>query len=209
MHLLLIVYRSLQDGTILSRCNMMAVDEWHNNGPQDLVTVSLCIQNAINKMHLCSLSITYTCPYHNLTATMGHSIHNVDISKLFTDTTPYMLSAICPVQWKLGFIHEQNTSQKCQTPSNVTICQLKSVATTNCSQVETPMRTTSMQMSFPETVSDRFYSEILWLCKPIVAAAVRVAGLRRSWRWKSVVCGCEAGWMYCQILWNTFGDSLW
>ncbi len=197
------------DNIIMLQHEVMAVDEWHNNGPQDLVTVSLCIQNAINKMHLCSLSITYACPYHNLTATMGHSIHNVDFSKLFTHTTPYMLSAICPVQWKPGFIREQNTSQKCQTPSNVTICQLKSVTTTNCSQVETPVRTTSMQMSFPETVSDRFYSEILWLCKPIVAAAVRVAGLRRSWRWKSVVCGCEAGWMYCQILWNTFGDSLW
>ena len=66
---------------------VMVVDEWHNNGPQDLVTVSLCIQNAINKMHLCSLSITYACPYHNPTATMGHSIHNVDISKPLTHTT--------------------------------------------------------------------------------------------------------------------------
>ncbi len=27
-------------------------------------------------------------------------------------------------------------------------------------------------------------AEILWLYKPIVAAAVRVAGLRRSWRWR-------------------------
>ncbi len=27
-------------------------------------------------------------------------------------------------------------------------------------------------------------AEILWLCKPIVAAAVRVAGLRQSWRWR-------------------------
>ncbi len=27
-------------------------------------------------------------------------------------------------------------------------------------------------------------AEILWLCKPIVAAVVRVAGLRRSWRWR-------------------------
>ncbi len=26
--------------------------------------------------------------------------------------------------------------------------------------------------------------KILWLCKPIVAADVRVAGLRRSWRWR-------------------------
>ncbi len=43
---------------------VMVVDELHNNGPQDLVTLSLCIQNAINKMHPCSLSITYACPYH-------------------------------------------------------------------------------------------------------------------------------------------------
>ncbi len=27
-------------------------------------------------------------------------------------------------------------------------------------------------------------AEILWLCKPIVVAAVRVAGLRRSWKWR-------------------------
>ncbi len=52
--------------------------------------------------------------------------------------------------------------------------------TMNCSQAETPMRTTSMQMSSPETVC----AEIIWLSKPIVAAAVRVAGLRRSWRWR-------------------------
>ncbi len=105
-------------------------------------------------MHLCSLSITYACPYHNPTATMGHSIHNIDISKPVSHTTPYMLSAICPVQWKPGFIREENTSPKCQTPSNVSICPLKSVTAANCSQVETPMRTMSMQMSFPETVSD-------------------------------------------------------
>ncbi len=99
-------------------------------------------------MHLCSLSITYACSYHNPTATMGHSTH----------TMPYTLSAICPVQWKPGFIREENTSLKCQTPPNVSISPLKSVTRTNCSQVETPMRTTSMQVSFcfteTETVSD-------------------------------------------------------
>ncbi len=112
---------------IMLQHEVMVVDEWHNNGisgSQDLVTVSLCIQNAINKVHLCSLSITYTCPYHNPTADMGHSIHNVDISKPLTHTTPYTLSAICPVQWKPGFICEENTSPKCQTPSNVSICPL-------------------------------------------------------------------------------------
>ncbi len=56
---------------IMLQHEVMVVGEWHNNGPQDLVTVSLCIQNAINKMNLCSLSITYTCPYNNPTATMG------------------------------------------------------------------------------------------------------------------------------------------
>ena len=65
-----------------------------------------------------------------------------------------MLSAICPKQWKPAFIREENTSPTCQTPSDVSICPLKSVTTMNCSQVETLMRTTSMQMSFPETVSD-------------------------------------------------------
>ncbi len=48
-----------------------------------------------------------------------------------------MLSAICPVQWKPGFIHEENTSPKCQTPLNVSICPFKSV-TMNCSVMSRP-----------------------------------------------------------------------
>jgi hypothetical protein len=53
---------------------VMAADEWHNNGPQDLVTVSLRIQIAIDKVQLCSLSVAYACPYHNSTITMGRSV---------------------------------------------------------------------------------------------------------------------------------------
>ncbi len=75
---------------IMLQHEVIVMDEWHNNGPKYLVTVSLCIQNAINKMHLCSLDITYACPYHNPTATMGHSIHNVDISKPLTHMIPYI-----------------------------------------------------------------------------------------------------------------------
>ena len=73
---------------------VLAADEWHDNGPQDLFMVSLCIQIAIVKMQLCSLSVAYACLYHNPTATMEHSLHNVDISKLLAHTTPYMRSAV-------------------------------------------------------------------------------------------------------------------
>ncbi len=58
---------------------------------------------------------------------MGHLIHNIDISKLLTHTTPYTLSAIWHVKWKPGFIREENTPPKCQTPSIVSICPLKLV----------------------------------------------------------------------------------
>ena len=61
---------------IILKHEVMVVDKWHDNGPQDLDTVSLCIQIAIDKMLLCLLSVAYACRYHN--PTMGHSVcpHN-------------------------------------------------------------------------------------------------------------------------------------
>ncbi len=84
---------------------------------------------------------------------------------------------------------------------------------TNCSQVEIPIRTTSMQESFPEKVSDS-------LCRnALVMQTDCCSSCPGGWSqddlggedagcggpglvWIHVVCGCEAGWMYCQILWN-------
>ncbi len=174
---------SCNRGNALSCCNMRWWS-WMNGTTMGLRISSryLCAFKMPSIKCTCvCLSITYACTYHNPTTTMGHSIDNFDISKT-------------------GFIREENTSPKCQPPSNVSICSLKSVTTTNCSQVETPMRTTRMQMSFPETVSYGL-CRIFWLCKPIVAAAVRVAGFRQSWRlrwwcggpglvWLHVVRGC-------------------
>ncbi len=95
---------------IMLQHEVMAMDEWHNNGPQNLVTVSLWIQNAINKIHLCSLSIAYACPYHNPTVTMGHSIHSirkVDIMKRTTlqSSRRHQMWAFAhssQLQWKRG-----------------------------------------------------------------------------------------------------------
>ncbi len=166
---------------IMLQHEVMFMDQWHKNGPQDLVTVSLCIQNAINKMHLCLFSITHACPYHNPTATMGHSIHNIEISKPLTHTTPYMLSAL---------YSENLDSPVKRTPLQSTRRhRMWAFAHSSQSRRLTAVRPRPRwgRRSCKWASLRRFLTvcaEILWLCKPIVAAAVRVAGLRRSWRWR-------------------------
>ena len=55
---------------IMLKHEVMTADERHDNGPQDLFTVSLCIEMAIDEIKLWCLSVAYACPYHNPTATM-------------------------------------------------------------------------------------------------------------------------------------------
>ena len=91
---------------------VMPADEWHDNGPQDLVTVSLCIKIAIDKMQLCSLSVAYACPYHNPTASMWHSVHIVDISKQLAQTT-VALCCVTKLHILIAFYFPQHKVHLC------------------------------------------------------------------------------------------------
>ncbi len=179
----------------------------------------------ISSWYICAfkmLSIKCTCvrcPITYAYPTAHHGpleFHIIDIHTPLTHTTPYTLSASAPVQWKPGFLHEDEHFSKVSDALKCEHYSLRSIMTTNCSQVETLMRTTSMQISFPEMVSDSLCREIIWLFKLIVAAAVWVSGLRWSWRWSMLDvevlgwCGYtwSAVWGRLDVLPNSFETPL-
>ena len=126
----------------------IAVGEWHDNEPQDLVTVSLFIQIAINNMHLSLLSVAYVCPYHNPTTSMGHSVHNADISKLLATQhhTHCLPSAL--------YSENQDSSMKRTILQSARSAIKGEHLPTQVGYDDKLVRMTSMQMSFPEMVSD-------------------------------------------------------
>ncbi len=181
---------------------VMVVDEWHNNGPQDLVTVSLCIQNAINKVPLCLLSITYACPYHNPTATMGHSIHMLTS----VNRSPTQRHTCCLPS--ALYSENRDLSMKRTPFQSARRHRMWAFAHSSRLRRQTAVRSSPpMRMRACRWASLRrfltVFAEILWLCKPIVAAAVWVAGLRRSWRWRCWMWRSWTGvvirglWLWC------------
>ncbi len=121
-------------------------------------------------MHLCLLSITYTCPYHNPTATMGHLITtltsaNRSPTRRLTCCLP---SALYSENW--------DSSVKRIPLQSARLHRIWAFA--HSSRLRQACRWASLRRFL--TVC----AEILWLCKPIIAAAVRVSDLRRSWRWR-------------------------
>lgn len=124
----------------------VVVDEWHNSGPQDLVTLSLCIQCASIKCALCSLCKTYASSYHNPTTTTGRSVHWHQQT-----THPQDIAhTVCHLPWtvkknKNRFIHEEHLSN---TPDAIECERLPAQTATSmdCSQGETLMRMTSMSV---------------------------------------------------------------
>ncbi len=189
-------------GRALSCCNMRWWS-WMNGTTMGLRISSIKCT--------CSLSITNACPYYNPNATMGHSIHNVDINKLLTHTTPYTLSAIWP-----GFICEENTSPKCQTPSNVSICTLKSVCDDELQSGRDPDEEDEHADELP---SDGFWQFVQKFFGYVNRLLQYLSGCLVSDDLGSEDVGCGGpglvrllvvcGRMYCQILWNAFGDGLW
>ncbi len=128
-----------------------------------------------------NLNPAYACPYHNPTATMGHSIHNVDISKPTWRHTRCLPSAL---------YSENRDSSMERTPlQSARRHRLWAFAHSSRLRRQTAVRSRPRwgRRTCRWASLRRFLTvcaEIIWLCKPIVAAAVRVAGLRRSWRWR-------------------------
>lgn len=114
----------------------MAADICHDNGPQDLVTVCLCIQIVTYKMHLWPSSGTHACTFdYPTTTTMGHSVRSIDICKPLARHTVCHLpgtvkNGINP--WRQQFSKSARSHRR----------------STNYSQVKTLVRITSMQISF-------------------------------------------------------------
>ncbi len=171
-------------------------------------------------MHLCLLSITYACPYHNPTATMGHSIHNIDISKPLTHTTPYMRSAICPVQWKPGIYPWRELLSKVPDAIECEHLPTQVGYDDELQSVRNPDEDDEHKDELPWDGFWQFVQKFFgyanrllqqlsgWLVSDDLGG--ENAGCGGPWLvWLHVVCSCEAGWMYCQILWNAFGDGLW
>ena len=153
---------------------VMAADEWHNNGPQDLVTII-----AIDKMQLCSLSVAYACPYRNPTATMGHSVHNVNISNPLAHTPP-----------SARYSWNRDSSVKSILLQHASGHRRWAFAPWSRLQRQTAVKLRPWwgQRARRWTSLRRYLTvcaENLWLCKTTVSSAVWVAGLRWSCRWRT------------------------
>ncbi len=119
---------------------------------------------------------------------MGHSIHNVDISKPLTRTR-CLPSAL--------YSENQDSSLKRTPLQSARRHWMWALAHSSRLRRRTAVR------SRPRWASLRLFltvcAEILWLSKPIVAAAVRVAGLRWSWKWR---CWVWRSWGWCGYMWS-------
>ena len=115
---------------------VMAVDEWHANGPQDLVTVCLCIQIAIDKMQLCLLSVVNSCPYYNPTTSMGYSVHTLSaVVRPVGRTVKFSkmtLEAVYGREMNIQFSGNSSGGHSCSQHANCMLPQLETSVALCC-----------------------------------------------------------------------------
>ncbi len=135
-------------------------------------------------MHLFSLSIIYACPYHNPTATHGP----LDPQRWHQQTAhPHdAMHAVCHLPFTVKIGIQPWREHLSNVPDAI-----------ECEHLPTQVGYDDELQSGRDPrwgwrscwwASLRWFltvcAEILWLCNLIVAAAVMVAGLSRSWRWR-------------------------
>ncbi len=182
-------------GWALSCCNMRWWS-WMNGTTMGLRILS-CIQNAINIMHLCSLSITYACPYHNpiwSTRSTALTSANRSPTRCHTCCLPSAL-----------YSENRDSSVKRTPLQSARRHRMWAFSHSSRSRWRTAVRSRPRWgwRACRWASLRRFLTacaEILWLCKQIVVAAVRVAGLRRSWRWRCWMWRSWAG-VVTRVLW--------
>ncbi len=158
-------------GRALSCCNMRwcrgwMAQQWALGSHQ-----GISVQNAFNKMHLCSLSITYASSYHNPTATMGHSIHNVTSA----NRSPTRRHVHCLP----STLYSENRDSSVKRTPLQSARRYRMWAFAHSSRLRrwTAVRSRPRwgQRACRWASLRRFLTvcaEIIWLCKPIVAVAV-------------------------------------
>ncbi len=178
---------------IMLQHEVMVVDEWHNNGPQDLVTVfhSKCNQENVRcPWHTPAHTITPTWATRSTTLTSANRSptrrHTRCLpSALYTENRDSSVKRT-PLQsarrhWMWAFTHSSWLRRRTAVGSRPRwgrrACRWASLR--------------------------RFLTvcaEILWLCKPIIASAVRVADLRRFWRWRCWMWRFWAGVVWSAVV---------
>lgn len=161
-------------GTMLHP-EVMVMDEWHNGGPRDLLTVSPCIQNTVDKNAPVFVVYKIHLPTHNPGATMGRSIHNADVSKPLTHTKPYTRPSAPYSDTRIHPWREHLS----KVPDAI-----------ECEHWPTQVSYANKLWSGLDPDEDGEHADELlrhfdcaeMLCTPITAVAVWSAGLRQSWR---------------------------